>query len=124
MPVLGGVTPILRSFDEAKAREFYVDFLEFEIEFEHRFSDTAPLYLGLRHGSCQLHVSEHFGDASPGARVRIPVDDVVGYMRELSAKNYKHARPGGHERERTPWGTIEVSISDPFGNMLVFVQEG
>ena len=29
--------PVLRSFDEAKAREFYVDFLGFTVEWEHRF---------------------------------------------------------------------------------------
>lgn len=29
--------PILRMFDEAKAREFYLDFLGFSVEFEHRF---------------------------------------------------------------------------------------
>jgi hypothetical protein len=29
--------PILRIFDETKAREFYLDFLGFSVEFEHRF---------------------------------------------------------------------------------------
>jgi hypothetical protein len=29
---LGRTTPILRIFDEAKAREFYVDFLGFDID--------------------------------------------------------------------------------------------
>ena len=29
--------PILRMFDETKAREFYLDFLGFSVEFEHRF---------------------------------------------------------------------------------------
>jgi hypothetical protein len=31
---LGKTTPILRIFDEAKAKEFYVDFLGFTIEGE------------------------------------------------------------------------------------------
>lgn len=124
MVQLGEVIPILRSFDEAKAREFYVDFLGFDIEFEHRFSDNAPLYLGLKHGTCRLHVSEHYGDSSPGAQVRIATDDVVAYMRALNAKNYKYAGPGTEERAPTPWGTIEATITDPFGNRLTFVQEG
>jgi hypothetical protein len=38
---LGRVTPILRSFDEAKGREFYVDFLGFKVDWEHRFE---PVY--------------------------------------------------------------------------------
>jgi hypothetical protein len=37
------VTPILRIFDEAKAREFYVNFLEFNVDWEYRFSEAAPL---------------------------------------------------------------------------------
>ena len=123
MVQLGNVIPILRSFDEAKARAFYVDFLGFEIEFEHRFSDNAPLYLGLRYGPCRLHVSEHFGDSSPGVAVRITTDDVTSYMRALNAKNYKYAAPGTEERAPTPWGTIEATIADPFGNKLIFVQE-
>lgn len=124
MTKLGMVTPILRSFDEAKAREFYVDFLGFEVEFEHRFSENAPLYLGLKHGNCRLHVSEHFNDSSPGVSVRIVIDDVHAYMRALNAKKYKYCGPGTEEREPTPWGTIEATIADPFGNQLVFVEEG
>lgn len=65
--------PIFRSFDEIKAREFYLDFLGFEILFEHRFDPEAPLYLGLKLGDCELHVSEHFGDATPGSSIRIPM---------------------------------------------------
>ena len=60
--------PILRMLDEAKAREFYVDFLGFSIDFEHRFNDSAPLYLQLTRSGCTIHLSEHYGDA--GARRR------------------------------------------------------
>ena len=38
-------TPILRSFDEIKAREFYLAFLEFNLDWEHRFSEDLPLYM-------------------------------------------------------------------------------
>jgi Glyoxalase superfamily protein len=37
--------PILRIFDIVKAREFYVDYLGFAIDWEHRFSADAPLYM-------------------------------------------------------------------------------
>lgn len=36
-PRLSPAIPILRIFDQAKAREFYLGFLGFEPEFEHRF---------------------------------------------------------------------------------------
>ena len=35
------VVPILRSFDEGKAREFYVDWLGFRIDWEHRFDPVS-----------------------------------------------------------------------------------
>ena len=66
---LGKVIPILRIFDEAKALEFYVDFLGFKVDWQHRFEANFPLYLQVSLGECALHLSEHHGDASPGAAV-------------------------------------------------------
>jgi methyltransferase (TIGR00027 family) len=111
--------PILRMLDEAKAREFYLDFLGFSIDFEHRFADSAPLYLQIRRSGCTIHLSEHYGDAVPGGALRITVDDVDALNRELLAKHYKYARPGVSD---TPWRTREMTITDPFGNRLVFSQ--
>lgn len=112
-------TPILRSFDEAKAREFYVEFLGFKVDFEHRFEPGLPLYLGLSKGECLVHVSEHHGDCTPGGAIRIETDELDSFRAELLAKHYKYARPG---IEETPWGTREMSIHDPFGNRLTFFQ--
>lgn len=117
MPRFAPPIPILRSFDEVKAREFYIDFLGFTPSFEHRFEPDAPLYLGLILDRCELHLSEHFGDASPGSSIRIEVDDVHAYCQALIAKSYRHARPGVQSQ---PWGMDDMSISDPFGNTLIF----
>jgi len=35
--------PLLRIFDVAKAKEFYVGFLGFAIDWEHRFEEVARL---------------------------------------------------------------------------------
>jgi catechol 2,3-dioxygenase-like lactoylglutathione lyase family enzyme len=116
--MLGAPTPILRSFDETRARAFYLDFLGFELVFEHRFEPGLPLYMGIRKGECVIHLSEHYGDATPGSAVRIPVDDVTAYMAELRAKKHGNARPG--EPNETPWGTKEITICDPANNRLTF----
>ena len=108
--------PILRIFDEAKAREFYAGFLGFTIDWEHRFASEAPLYMQVSRGDCVLHLSEHYGDASPGAGIRIDTQDLDAFHAELTAKQYKYARPGINEQ---PWGR-EVSVKDPFGNRLIF----
>lgn len=113
--------PILRSFDEAKAREFYLDFLGFEVLFEHRFGPDTPLYLGIKRGDCELHLSEHFGDAAPGARLRIRVRHLADFASGLGQKSYSHARPGAPCP--TPWGHMELTIADPFGNRLTFWDE-
>ena len=110
-------TPILRSFDKDKAKKFYVDFLEFEIEFEHRFEKELPLYLGLKKGDFQLHLSEHHGDSSPGASIRIEIDNLKSFQEKLLKKNYKYSRPGIIKQD---WGTMEMIIKDPFRNKLIF----
>jgi len=112
--------PILRSFDEAKAKEFYVEFLGFKIDWEHRFEQNTPLYMQISKGDCILHISEHHGDSCPGASLRIGVADLDSYQKELLAKNYKHARPGIQDQS---WGTRDMTISDPFGNKLIFTNE-
>ena len=44
------VIPTLRMFDIAKAREFYLDYLGFKVDFEHRFEPNLPLFLGISRG--------------------------------------------------------------------------
>jgi len=112
--------PILRIFDEAKAREFYVDFLGFRIDWEHRFADDLPLYAQASLGDCVIHLSEHHGDSSPGAALRIRTDLLAALHERLSDARYRYARPG---IEDTPWGTRELRVTDPFGNRLVFFEE-
>jgi uncharacterized glyoxalase superfamily protein PhnB len=116
--MLGAPTPILRSFDETRAKAFYLDFLGFELLFEHRFGEVAPLFMAVRQGACELHLSEHYGDATPGSAVRIPAQDVSAYMAQLRAKKFGNANPG--EPQETPWGSHEITITDPAGNRLTF----
>ncbi len=111
--------PILRSFSEAEARAFYIDWLGFEVVFEHRFGPEFPLYLAVRRGACELHISGHHGDATPGSALRIEVDDLDALHAELGARDYPNLRPG---IEEMPWGFREMRLTDPFGNRLVICQ--
>lgn len=110
-------TPILRIFDETKAKEFYVDFLGFSVDWEHRFEEGLPLYMQVSKDGCVLHLSEHHGDCCPGSAMRIETSELEAFQRELIARQYKNARPGINEM---PWGSKDMSISDPFGNRLTF----
>jgi uncharacterized glyoxalase superfamily protein PhnB len=112
----GTITPILRMFDVAKAREFYLDFLGFTVDWEHRFEDGFPLYMQISKGACAIHLSEHHGDGSPGAAIRIETDELDAFCGDLQASGYKYFRPS---IEQMPWGR-EMSVRDPFGNRLTF----
>ena len=111
------VVPILRSFDEAKAREFYIDWLGFKVDWEHRFEPGLPLYMQVSRGDCVLHLSEHHGDGTPGSAVRILVDELEAFHAEITAKHYKNYRPGLQDQE---WGAREMVVQDGSGNKLVF----
>src|SRR5262245_16078311 len=114
---VGKTTPIFRIFDAAKAQEFYVDFLGFNIDWEHRFGADLPLYMQVSKDGCVIHLSEHHGDCCPGAAIRIETTELDAFQKELLAKGYKYARPG---IEEMPWGSRDMSIADPFGNRLTF----
>lgn len=110
--------PILRMFDETKAREFYLDFLGFSVEFEHRFEADLPLYLGISRDGLQLHLSEHHGDASPGSTIFVPMHNIEQLRDELLAKRYGYGRPQIVEQG---WGQV-LEVYDPFGNRIRFCQ--
>ena len=113
------IIPILRIFDEAKAKEFYVDFLGFNVDFEHKFEENFPLYMQVSLDGWSIHLSEHHGDCCPGSSIMLQMDKLKSYQQLLSSKNYKYANPGFEETE---WNTIEMSITDPFGNNLTFYE--
>jgi hypothetical protein len=90
----GQVIPILRIFDIAKADEFYLGYLGFRVDWDHRFDDNAPLYRQISRGDLILHLSEHHGDGSPGARLRVTMRGGDALHKELAAKDYRYMRPG------------------------------
>ncbi len=119
MPVHAPI-PVLRSFSEAKAREFYVDWLGFKVDWAHRFEPDTPLYMQISFGACVLHLSEHHGDGTPGMTIRIRIDELEGYHAQLVAKQYRYYRPSLQDQE---WGTREMTVQDGFGNKLIFYRD-
>ncbi|WP_019904652.1 glyoxalase superfamily protein [Methylobacterium sp. 77] len=110
--------PILRIFDEDKAREFYLGFLGFTLDWEHRFRENFPLYAQVSRAGLVLHLSGHHGDATPGSTTFVRMAGIHAFQRELSARNDKHTKPGV---ESLPWGLV-MTVTDPFGNSLRFCE--
>jgi len=114
--------PVLRIFDVAKAKEFYMDWLGFKIDFEHPpiaigVEPGMPLYIGISRDDIQIHLSEHYGDGTPGTHVFVVCNEIEKFYAELQSRPYKYYRPG---LEKTFYGTMEISVQDPFGNKLSF----
>ena len=109
--------PTLRIFDSAKAKEFYIGFLGFKVDFEHRFEPDLPLFMQISMGDVILYLSEHHGDGSPGAKIVIETTGFAAYHAALAAKRYGYARPGLVDQ---PWGATSMTIADPFYNHIEF----
>jgi hypothetical protein len=116
---VGAPVPVLRVQRFEDVRSFYIDFLGFAVEWEHRFEPGMPLYVRMSRGDARLDLSEHHGDGTPGAVVWIPVADATQLHKELNRKYYLSMRPGLDDD--APGGpTIEVI--DPSGNTLRFCE--
>jgi len=108
--------PLFRIFDVVKAKAFYLDFLGFQLDWEHRFGENFPLYLQVSRAGLVLHLSEHHGDASPGATVFVTMRGVALLQRELADKYYTYLKP---EMEKLDWGHV-MTVTDPFANRIRF----
>lgn len=111
--------PMFRIFDEAKAKEFYVDFMGFTVDWEHRFADDMPLYMQVSRGNLVLHLTEHHGDCTPGAKAFVRTGELKKLHEEISAKDYRYLNPGYGP---APWGGWCMEVADPFGNKILFAE--
>lgn len=110
--------PIVRIFDVAKAHEFYLGFLGFTVDWEHRYGQNFPLYTQISRAGLQLHLSEHAGDATPGGNMVVYMKGVRDLQQELAAKDYRYMKPGLQDTD----GRLEIEVTDPFGNRIRFMQ--
>ena len=109
--------PIFRIFDLPKARAFYLDFLGFKLDWEHRFDDKGPLYMQISRPGLTLHLSEHHGDGCPGSTIFVRVTGLAEYHAQINAKGYGYMRPG---LEETFHNSRCMEVIDPFGNRIRF----
>ena len=112
------VSPVFRMFDEASTKYFYLDFLGFKLDWEHRFEENSPLYCQVSRGGFVLHLSGHHGDASPGSVAYVTMDEIDSFHQELIAKKYKHMNP---HIEAMPWGK-QMQVTDPSQNRIRFCE--
>ncbi len=113
--------PVLRMFDEAKAKDFYLDYLGFAVDWEHRFgpSPDSPLYMQIRQGAAIIHLNGHANEDAPVSEVRIPVQGLEDYCEHLRAKESDYPKPSVVD-PRYEGRKTDMNVFDPFQNYLVF----
>jgi extradiol dioxygenase family protein len=116
---LNKAIPVLRMFSESVARTFYVDYLGFAIDWEHRFEPGLPLYMQISRGALVLHLSEHTGDAAPGGVVFLTLHGIDALHAELRAKGAEYVLP---DVVREDWGKV-LYLTDPSDNQLRFCEQ-
>lgn len=111
------VIPIIRIFDEAKAKQFYLDFLGMSLDWEHRFEPGFPIYMQISRDELVFHLSEHSGDCTPGSKTFVNTDGLEALQREIASRGYRYSRP---EITTAPWGDRVFEVVDPFSNRILF----
>ncbi len=112
--------PIMRIFDVVKAKDFYVGFLGFAVDWEHEFDGGSPVYLQISKDDLILHLSEHHGDCCPGSTVFVWMNGIEKFHATITSRGYGYMRPG---IERTIYNSLCVEVTDPFGNRIRFNEQ-
>lgn len=106
--------PILHIGSYEEAKDYYLDWLGFQIDWEFRLEPSFPVYMRISRGDLVLHLSERKGDNPAGVMCHVDVDDSDALMGEWTAR-----RPDLiPEVEIAPWNAKHISLRDPFGNTL------
>jgi hypothetical protein len=111
------VVPMLRIFSVEKARDFYLHFLGFKVDWENDGGGRAPMYMQISRGNLVLHLTEHYGDCTPGSNVYVIMEGIEALHREIISRGHKYMRPG---LRKAPWNATVMELIDPFGNRLRF----
>ncbi|SFE36820.1 glyoxalase superfamily protein [Paracidovorax wautersii] len=118
--------PVLPVHDLDKALRFYGEVLGFAVDGAHRPAgpearDDAPRHARVSRAGCVLQLWEPADEDPAGcATVFFYCDGLVAFHAELIARGHAVMRPGV---EQAPGGGDLMTVTDPFGNRLRFVQD-
>jgi predicted enzyme related to lactoylglutathione lyase len=115
---LARAIPILRMYDVALTRRFYVDFLGCALDWQDGEGD-GPVYMQMSRGELVLQLSSHHDDGTPGTAVLVELEDIESLHAELQASGYPFMNAGVGEG---PGGGREMTVIDPASNRIRFYE--
>ena len=117
----GSSIPVLRMLNELDAKAFYLDFLGYQVDWEHRFdaSVESPLYLQIHLGESVIHLNGHADASTPTSEIRIPMHRLDEFAIFLHDKNSRFGSPMPVDPRGSGKNT-DLNLEDPSGNALTF----
>ena len=119
--------PVLRIFSEPLARQFYVDFLGFHLDFGGPAEGPGtPFYGQVSRNGTTIHLAEFPYEPTSGATVVVWLSGLAELHADLDRKDVRTKLWGPAvwmpPIEELPWDVRSLAISDPFGNTLRFYE--
>lgn len=108
------VMPTLRMTDYARSKQFYVEGLGFQVDWEHRFEPGFPVFAQVSRDGLAFFLTEHTGDCPVGGLIHLYVPDVDVWFEEFRRKGVRVQEP---PNENLP-GLRSMTVVDPDGNKL------
>ncbi|HLY49594.1 MAG TPA: glyoxalase superfamily protein [Solirubrobacteraceae bacterium] len=112
------VVPILRMYDVAATRRFYVDYLGCTLDWQDGDGDR-PVYMQVSRDGLRLHLSSHHDDGTPGTAVLVVTRELDSVQAELRARGYPFLNPG---IEPGPGPGRTLQLIDPASNRIRFYE--
>jgi catechol 2,3-dioxygenase-like lactoylglutathione lyase family enzyme len=109
------VVPAFRVADLPRSCEFYVEGLDFRIDWVWREAPELPAFAQISCGGLGLYLTQRAGDSVAGGLAYLYVDDVDEWAERARLRGL--AIESGPCDE--PWGNRELALVDPDGNRLV-----
>ena len=107
--------PVLAVASAVEAKKFYVDFLNFAVDWGWHENSQGPLYAQISRSGVTLHLSERRSENAP-TELFIRTTGLDALKEELSRNAPKYT----FTTRTTPDDRREIQITDPFGNRLRF----
>ena len=85
--------PTLRMTDYARSKQFYVEGLGFQFDWEHRFQPGFPVFAQVSRDGLAFFLTEHTGDCPVGGLIHLYVPDVDAWFEECQRNGIRVQEP-------------------------------